>query len=199
MSSIAITHHGLVEELKKPGQDILDSLTPEKVCLWHMATGLIGEVFELEEALHKDDRENIVEELGDFRFYLRGIWNNDIIHTYGGDEVVLKSTFDMIAPNFGDRSQHIMQTVKEKSSELHDLVKKTCIYNKPNLSKQLRDLTLDLATNHLAMMIYLFRTTPQEVEHYNIQKLKLGKKARYKDGYTDQAAQERADKEGEQD
>lgn len=69
-----------VESLKKPGQAIIDSLTPEKADLWHMATLLSGETGELVDALKKWiiygkdlDHANVVEELGDIEFALSGI------------------------------------------------------------------------------------------------------------------------------
>src|SRR5436309_15555689 len=70
----------MVKTLAKPGQDIIDSLTPEKAHLWHMATGVSGESGELEDAIKKHviynkpaDRANVVEELGDIEFYIEGI------------------------------------------------------------------------------------------------------------------------------
>jgi NTP pyrophosphatase (non-canonical NTP hydrolase) len=67
-----ITHPELVSRLCKPGEDILDTLTPKKCHLWHMMTGLVGEVIELKEAWLKQDVPNIIEELGDIRFYIQG-------------------------------------------------------------------------------------------------------------------------------
>jgi len=70
----------MVSSLVKPGQDIIDSLTPEKANLWHMVTGVGGESGELVDAIKKHviynkplDRENVVEEMGDLEFYLQAI------------------------------------------------------------------------------------------------------------------------------
>lgn len=75
-----ITHPELVAALVKPGQDIIDSLTPEKAHLWHMASCVPSEAGELFDAIKKHviynkplDRENVVEEIGDIAFYLEGI------------------------------------------------------------------------------------------------------------------------------
>jgi len=75
-----VKHEEMVTALVKPGQDIIDSLTPGKANLLHMAVGVSGESGELLDAVkkcvvyNKDlDRENVIEELGDLEFYLEGI------------------------------------------------------------------------------------------------------------------------------
>lgn len=76
-------HQAMVTALVKPGQDILDTLTPKKIDLLHMAVGVVGEAGELIDAVKKHvvynkelDRENVVEELGDLEFYLEGVRQN---------------------------------------------------------------------------------------------------------------------------
>lgn len=75
-----INHPELVAALVKPGQDIIDSLTPAKAHLWHMASCVPSEAGELFDAVKKHviydkglDRENVVEELGDLEFYMEGL------------------------------------------------------------------------------------------------------------------------------
>jgi len=75
-----ISHEDMVKTLAKDGRDIMYSLTPEKIHAWHMATGVSGEAGELLDAVKKmvvynkpEDRENIIEELGDIEFYLAGL------------------------------------------------------------------------------------------------------------------------------
>ena len=70
----------MVSRLAKPGVAILNTLTPEKCHLWHMATGVNGEAGELTDAVKKAvaynkelDRDNVIEELGDLEFYLEGL------------------------------------------------------------------------------------------------------------------------------
>jgi NTP pyrophosphatase (non-canonical NTP hydrolase) len=83
MDTKDINYAEMVKALAKDGQDIIDSLTGDKADLWHMATGVSGEAGELLDAIKKHviynkpiDRANIVEELGDLRFYMQGIMNN---------------------------------------------------------------------------------------------------------------------------
>ena len=75
-----ITHSELVAKLAKPGQDIINELSPRKAHCWHMSSALMGESGELFDAVKKwviygkkPDRVNIVEELGDIEFYLEGL------------------------------------------------------------------------------------------------------------------------------
>ena len=75
-------HHKLTTRLAKPGEDIINSLTPEKAHLLHMVVGACTETGELLDAIKKHvfynqelDIENVVEEIGDTLFYLQGICN----------------------------------------------------------------------------------------------------------------------------
>jgi len=75
-------HAQLVLELAKDGGQIIDDLTPLKAHSLHMAVGVSGEAGELLDAIKKYviynkelDRKNVVEELGDIEFYLRGLRN----------------------------------------------------------------------------------------------------------------------------
>jgi len=73
-------HSDLVAALCKPGEAIVEDLSPEKAHLWHMASAICGEAGELFDAIKKHaiygkeiDLENVVEELGDLEFYLEGL------------------------------------------------------------------------------------------------------------------------------
>jgi NTP pyrophosphatase (non-canonical NTP hydrolase) len=80
MITIQKQHREMVLALKKSGQEILDTLTPAKIDLVHMAMGVSGEAGELSDAIKKFviynkeiDRENVIEELGDLEFFLEGV------------------------------------------------------------------------------------------------------------------------------
>jgi NTP pyrophosphatase (non-canonical NTP hydrolase) len=77
-----VPYKQFVKTLMKPGADILETMTPHRVDLVHLAMGVSGEAGELLDSIKKTviygksiDRENIVEELGDLKFYIRGIQN----------------------------------------------------------------------------------------------------------------------------
>jgi hypothetical protein len=71
-----------VSRLSKPGADILASTTPNHQHLNHMAIGLAGELgelaervlgYDLEGPLSASEEESLIEEGGDFVFYLQGL------------------------------------------------------------------------------------------------------------------------------
>ena len=75
-----INYAKFVGDLIKSGAQILLSLAPAKINMWHMATGISGEAGELLDAIKKHvvynkplDRENVIEELGDLEFYMEGL------------------------------------------------------------------------------------------------------------------------------
>lgn len=98
-------HKEMVRGLKKPGDLIISQLTPEKVDLWHMATGICGEAGELIDAVKKCavynkelDRQNVIEELGDLEFYLEGVRNNLNITR----EQTLQHNYDKLGQRYKD-------------------------------------------------------------------------------------------------
>ena len=75
-----IAHADMVTALVKPGDDILDTLSPSKCNILHMTIGISGESGELLDAIKKHimydkplDRDNVIEELGDLEFYMEGL------------------------------------------------------------------------------------------------------------------------------
>ena len=73
-------HNDLVRNLKKPGNAIMASLSPEQCDQLHMIVGICTEAGELLDAFKKHvfyektlDIENVIEELGDIEFYMEGL------------------------------------------------------------------------------------------------------------------------------
>lgn len=161
----------------KPGQDIIATLTPDRAHKLHMAVGLMGEVIELVSAIANKDRENCIEELGDIYFYYVGLEDSFI-----DGPVPLTSE-----PQEG--------SLLFFAGELLDLVKKHTIYNKPFHAI---DAKFIATMNNFQ---YAFEGMMEEVctdydAIINVNVAKLNK--RYESGYSDAAAQARADKkEGE--
>lgn len=80
MSADKINYADMVATLVKPGQAIIDQMTPDKAHQWHMASCVCGEAGELFDAVKKSaiynkpiDMTNVEEELGDIEFYLEGL------------------------------------------------------------------------------------------------------------------------------
>lgn len=70
----------MVMGLAKPGDVIASNMTPEEAHLLHMAVGIAGEAGELLDAIKKHviykkelDIENVIEECGDLKFYMKGL------------------------------------------------------------------------------------------------------------------------------
>lgn len=79
-TDLGYEHAALVRRLKKHGGEIELTLNPDRVDLWHAATGVVGEAGELIDAVKKHivhnqplDIENVVEELGDIEYYLEQV------------------------------------------------------------------------------------------------------------------------------
>jgi len=78
--SVEANHCLMVGTLLKPGQEVLNSLTPDKIDLAHSAFGIGGESGELLDVIKKHvfynkplDRNNVIEELGDLEFYMQAL------------------------------------------------------------------------------------------------------------------------------
>jgi len=175
-----INFEDMVRALCKPGNEIVNELDSKKAHVLHMAIGIMGESVELLEGLIKDDKENISEELGDIEFYFEGMCQG-----------VGHIPFIKIKNNTQDYFNLIDKLLIEAGNIL-DNAKKFVIYgDETKVNSILENLSnysvaLDqmyIATNH----------TRKEAIEYNIKKLSK----RYKLlKYSNQAAKERADKQG---
>lgn len=197
MNSMNFTHADMVRALAKPGADILASLTPEKAHMLHMVVGISGEAAEVlsadfqyhqilftmteEEKRRKDEiAENIKEELGDLEFYIEGLLQS--LDTNYED-------LPEVSVQIKDFSVVIGAGISISAGNVLDLVKKHVIYNKPIDKKALLVEVAGLAAliNHMGEK---HGFTREEILLAN--KVKLG--VRYQNGYSDEAAQKRADK-----
>lgn len=208
-----ITHPELVKALLKPGQAIVDSLTPIKADALHNAVGVSGEAGELSRAVMlaidlgvKDgtldtlDRKNTVEELGDLCFYFEGLCQNYGITNYGFDY----STRVEIGSEPHLKLATACLHLEACAATVLDIVKKEVIYEKPRdrlrveiVLDELRDALCNFGRicNSYGYSCLGDDITHDEVLAGNIAKLSV----RYgKLTYSDEAAQARADKpEGE--
>lgn len=177
-----INHDEMVKVLAKPGQDIINDLTPESMHNLHMAVGISGEVGELLEAL-RDGEDNILEELGDIEFYFEGLQQ--------GVEFTIDDNHTNILFN-GWSLQPLMKVLSIEAGNILDTVKKQAIYAKELDIEKLVTLMLDFRAILTALYNHPgINTSPYMAKCANVQK--LGK--RYEGfKYTNEAAQNRADK-----
>lgn len=101
--SIADTHADMVRVLQKPGDAILEQMTPLKAACDHMVVGVAGEAGELVDAIKRWtmynkplDRENVIEELGDLEFFMEGLRQNLGISR----EMTLQANYDKLGKRY---------------------------------------------------------------------------------------------------
>lgn len=146
---------------------------PTKVeCLLHAAVGLVGELIELRAAESRLDSVNQLEEVGDALFYIQMVENDlgalpDVYVEGGTDGLAIAGDF-------------------------LDLCKKAWVYNKP-LETLEAHMKLYVAQVRRLLEGYCMMTLQTSLSvaiNENVEKLMR----RYPVGYSDQAAQARADK-----
>lgn len=147
------------------------------------------------------DRGNILEECGDHKFYDRALlvtlgidieekhWEDSLpdwlLHLTLSDKKSLARLCNLV-------SAHTIL-----AGDILDVIKKKVMYRKELDMAKLRPLLKDDAWV-LSQILDWIDATDSDAMTHNIDKLLTGKKARYKEGYSDAAAQHRADKGGEQ-
>lgn len=179
-----LTYVGFVGGKAKPGYEIQRTLTPQKCHLLHMAIGVVGEVNEL---LNNTSRENVIEECGDMEFFLIGlqvsttdfgaVWTSDHELAYLVDDPKM---FNPV---------HTYKRMADASNEILDLIMKHAIRNKPLAAQKITDHMRALHYQ-LASIYKYIGVTRAEVLEENKKKLDV----RYAAGYSDAAAEARADK-----
>lgn len=165
-----------VKSLVKPGADIMATVTAERCNLLHMAIGIVGECIELS---HAENQKNFREELGDTLFFT----------------TALREMYP--APPSKPEEMENVHTccLTSIANEILDLVKKVTIYNKldPLFDDKMGWLLAEMMVG-ISQMLDQEELPMSELRQSNVDKLTK----RYKDGYSDKAAQDRADKkEGE--
>ena len=185
----------MVNQLAKPGADIIAQLTPCSMHLLHMSVGISGEAGELLEAvldcenIDSVDVENVTEELGDFEFYLEGFRQEM--------GVKRENTVDYKDTDFSKHGKSMLAVhldvarLAMHSGKLLDEVKKMAVYVKPiNAKAVVEDLkSIELCIESVRQH---FGITHKDTLEHNVNK--LGK--RYKGhNYSNEQAQDRADKD----
>ena len=167
-----MSYQEMVAHLKKPGQDLLDSWTPEKASAMHMLVGLHDEALELHHAALNEDVPNLIEEMGDMCFYVVGL-AQDL-----GVELNLE-----VEPDMDQKNPMAMM-------ELVENCKRHLCYNK-DLDVEKAGKSMNDIISQLAGVSQQLGITLEDVMQRNHDKLMKG---RYLNGYSDDAANKREDK-----
>jgi len=187
MKELLLQFVQMVKDLAKPGELILTQMKATSMHLIHMILGAIGEVAELKEACLLNDRTNVVEELGDYEFYLQGIYQGLEAgpRTIPTDGIVKMKS-----------SSSLCDDLLISTGNLLDKIKRLTMYGKSVDTEEI--LSLADICRHQLDQFYTSNTmdiTREEVLEGNMNKLLKGDKARYKSGsYSDDQANARADK-----
>jgi hypothetical protein len=200
MKNIIATHNAMVLRLGKPGEAILKTLTPWDCNLTHMGGCLMGEAAELYDAILLDiqkgrtgDSHDLIEELGDFAFYLvavRAIFRKNWTGEAGG-----------IASPVANGVQLMIV-----GGHFWDVIKRIVVYRKDPLAPDSKYGNVPLATvaagmlnqmeQHFGAILNHYGFTLDEVLEANWTKLADADKGRYGSSYSDEKAQDRRDKQG---
>lgn len=173
------TYEQMVARLMKPmGTPVLDLL--------HAAVGVGGESGEILLAVLAHDHKNLIEELGDARFYMQGAMNQ----------------FSWTVASFMERG--VMRTGGLRAhDEFHivscdflDLAKKSWVYGREFDFAKMEETMCRLYHVYLAVCDEN-GLTDSVIKDANQYKLSTGPDARYPLGYSDAAAIARADKVAE--
>ena len=153
----------------------------------HAAIGISGEVAELIMADYNNDEKNYREEMGDARFYMEALFQ-----AYGW-------TYAELLAEDG-RPEFTMTALSHAliaAGDILDLAKKSWVYGKEMDVVKLRSHCVALVASY-HLMLDTWSLIDNDITSGNMYKLTLAPNARYKLGYSDQAAIARADKVGEE-
>ena len=151
--------------------DALLERAKENVRLLHAVLGLSGEISELRAAIAKDDKVNILEEIGDMYWYLAIIENMRNINFAPGENVVEASAYDLV-----DDLEYFV-------GQLTDGLKKSIFYGKEFLDGDVIMHADDVALS-LCSLVNLYDGSVANVKETNINKLK----ARYGEKFSEDMA-----------
>jgi hypothetical protein len=193
-----VTYQRNLATLIKDPAEILASLNPYKVNLWHMSSALMGELAELADA---STHENHLEEFGDALFYLEGSWlavreYPEWVNVAGSlSDLSSQAPFD-INDYPWNNCVHWKSNLVISAGHLFDVVKKHVLYNKPLTLEMVQAFRLHwlairwLIKKHAGDVAFL-GVGLYEVRQANMEKLSL----RYPNlEFTDARADARADK-----
>lgn len=175
-----VTFNQMVTDLFKNPNDILESLDADDVNLIHAGMGIITEAREVCLAIFNNDWVNLKEEVGDLAFYIEAM-RQSIDNAY---ELAPRETATMVASY--DVTTFVMQ-----SMNIFEFIKPLVIYRREvdlnnvlAILDELDVLLLGICNTHGVSV----------VEAMEANKIKLLTK-RYPNGYSDEAANNRADKD----
>lgn len=162
----------------------------------HAAIGMSGEATEL---LSATSRKNIIEECGDFEFYIEAMKQRipnvlEIVNSIISDPKVAQP--DNVQQLVNPLLSTVVNNIVTLSGEILDITKKSWVYGKEFDGKRVV-VHLMMLEDQLEFLYRCIGTSRGEVQHANQVKL-IGPGGRFESGfYSDADAIARADKVGE--
>jgi len=176
-----IEYAQMAKRVIKSPDEIMKTLSPTKIQVDHMVHGLVSESYEIQEALRNKDLENLIEELGDLELYLEGLFS-----LFGlNKSMIFIQELAPLDPTIG-----LFSTIVD----LQDSAKKYLFYNELLRFEEIKNQVIKLESYMIKFMNF-FEIPREEVLLGNMNKLEKGDNPRYKDGYSDDDARIRKDKE----
>lgn len=172
----------MVTHLAKPGEDLMKEWDANKASLVHMLVGMYDEIYELES---HSTWENLIEEAGDFIFYLQGAAND------------LNVTLDLSERDTPRKMD--LWSIFSSVYELLTQLKRHLFYNKPLPEKpaleEMFNNALDSVYCYVERTLKAHKSPTVSLEYIlseNYNKLML---KRYPNGFSNDAANQRLDKQ----
>lgn len=192
---MTITHAEMVRKLAKDGKNILATLSPNKVHIWHMASCIMGEASELmlgfNDYVTSDPTpsiDNIIEECGDVEFYVEGLRDGFNIKRQMALDY-LASVYDTLPISVTPFDS--LDGVIIAAADIFDACKKWIIYEK-DVDHQKLHKALAKYEFHMGAFRKETEISYEQIIVANMAKLAKRYGADY--SYTNKAAQERVDK-----
>ncbi len=165
----------------------------------HAAIGLAGEAGELMIAIAKADDKNTVEELGDIEFYLEALIQQVSINA---DELeTLMSNYFMSQSSQMLDPKTLVDIMAVQGCNILDIAKKCWVYGHTMQNEEIRVRMVSAIAQYMTTLELLYNSLGKrstEIQQANWEKL-AGPNGRFRGMvYSDEAARQRADKQGDE-
>lgn len=197
------SHPQMVTELKKPGQDILDSLTPALASAAHMLTGVYDEHLELLDEIesiskvpqgsaeYMEVRKLLANEAGDLIFYLEGL-HQDILNQDIDLDWVQESCEEYEQYSYGHTMKDSVDLLRTWIINVTTPIKRRIYYGK-GIDEAHWRTRVEGTLGILSKILQLHGLSLEDAKQFNQEKLLGG---RYKEGkFSDEQANTREDEE----
>lgn len=197
------SHPQMVTDLKKPGQDVLDSLTPALASAAHMLTGVYDEHLELLDEIesiskvpqgsaeYMEVRKLLANEAGDLIFYLEGL-HQDIMNQDIDLDCVKQVCEEYERYSYGQPMEDSVDLLRAWIINVTTPIKRRIYYGK-EINEIHWQIQVEGTLGILSKILQLHGLSLEDAKQFNQEKLLGG---RYKEGkFSNEQANTRKDEE----